>query len=197
MKKLIIATKNEGKAREFRSLFPEGEVEVLSLLDLEEPLDVEETGNTFTENAILKAEEISRKYQTTVIADDSGLEIDYLNGAPGVYSARYAGAEKNDQDNINKVLKELSGVPANKRTARFVCALAVSSPGKETKTVTGTVDGYINEQREGNGGFGYDPIFFVKDKCRTMAELTKEEKNAISHRANALEKLQGILPEYI
>jgi XTP/dITP diphosphohydrolase len=128
-----------------------------------------------------------------VIADDSGLSVDNLGGSPGVYSARYAGEQKDDMANINKVLQELKGIEKEQRTARFRCALAVSIPGKETKTVEGHVEGYIAEEPKGENGFGYDPIFIVKDKDKTMAELTSDEKNKISHRANALKKLSQLL----
>lgn len=190
MKKVIIATQNLGKAKDFEALFRPFGYDVLTLRDVAEDVDVEETGTTFEENAILKAETIANLLGTTVIADDSGLEIDALNGEPGVYSARYAGEEKSDAANIDKVLKLLEGVPEAHRTARFRCVLAVASPGKETKTFHGTCEGYILEQRFGENGFGYDPIFWVPTEGRTMAEMDPHEKSAISHRGNALRKLQ-------
>ncbi|SFA39017.1 XTP/dITP diphosphohydrolase [Parageobacillus thermantarcticus] len=190
MKQVIIATKNAGKAREFQELLTKKGVEVKSLLDFPNCPDVEETGNTFAENAILKAEAMAHYFQTIVIADDSGLAIDALHGRPGVYSARYAGEEKDDQKNIAKVLEELKGVPFEKRTARFHCALAVAAPGRRTTVVEATCEGYITEAPKGENGFGYDPIFFVPQKGKTMAELSKEEKNQISHRAKALAKLE-------
>lgn len=197
MKKLIIATKNKGKAKEFVELFAPLGYEVLTMLDLEDAIEVEETGNTFEENAILKAEALSKQYNTMAISDDSGLMIDALDGRPGVYSARYAGAEKSDEANIDKVLEELQGVSGEKRTARFYCALAVALPGQETKTVSGTVEGMILPEREGDNGFGYDPIFYVSTLGKSMAQLESEEKNAISHRGNALRKLKEILPQII
>jgi XTP/dITP diphosphohydrolase len=159
VKTVIIATKNQGKAREFESLFAAKGYEVKTLLDFLGSPDVEETGITFEENAILKAEAISKEYHQVVIADDSGLIVDALEGRPGVYSARYAGEDKNDEANINKVLSELAGVPEKERTARFYCALAVASPNQETITVSGTIEGYITEQPMGENGFGYDPFF--------------------------------------
>ncbi|HZG60736.1 MAG TPA: XTP/dITP diphosphatase [Anoxybacillus sp.] len=192
MKEVIIATKNAGKVKEFQTLFAEKEVEVKSLLDFENAPDVEETGETFAENAILKAEAIANYLNKVVIADDSGLVVDALDGKPGVYSARYAGEHKNDKDNIAKVLEELKGVPFEKRTARFHCALAVAIPHQRTVVVEGTCEGYIAEAPTGTNGFGYDPIFYVPEKQKTMAELSKEEKNKISHRANALKKLEKI-----
>lgn len=193
MESVIIATKNKGKAKEFEKLFlPKGLV-VKTLLDYPEIEDVEETGSTFEENAILKAETIANNLGVRVIADDSGLEIDALEGRPGVYSARYAGSEKNDENNIDKVLDELQGVPESERTARFCCALAMAEPGKETLTVFGTCEGRILNERRGTNGFGYDPIFYVETEGKAMAELASDEKNKISHRANAIRKLDDLL----
>ena len=197
MKKIIIATGNKGKAKEFETLFSPLGYEVLTLHDLEGATDVEETGSTFEENAILKAEALCQQFNTMVIADDSGLMIDALEGRPGVYSARYAGEEKNDDANIDKVLEELKNVPEENRTARFYCALAVAIPGEDTMTVSGTVEGRIANGRQGENGFGYDPIFYVPDLGKMMAELKPEEKNAISHRANALKKLKELLPKLL
>jgi len=193
VKKIIIATGNKGKAKEFESMFAPLGYQVLTLHDLEGAVDVEETGSTFEENAILKAESLCERFQTMVIADDSGLMIDALNGRPGVYSARYAGEEKSDDANMKKVLEELKDVPKEQRTARFYCALAVARPGEETLTVSGTVEGYIQSERQGEYGFGYDPIFYVPSLKKTMAQLRPEEKNAISHRANALATLKTTL----
>lgn len=189
MKEVIIATKNVGKAQEFEGIFSPYGIKVLTLLDFPEIEDVEETGTTFEENAIIKAESIALKLDKMVIGDDSGLIIDALDGRPGIYSARYAGLQKNDEDNNEKVLRELSSVPAEQRQARFYCALAVSAPNEESYTVSGTCEGEILFERRGTNGFGYDPIFFVNEKGKAMAELSKEEKNQISHRANALKKL--------
>ena len=197
MKKIIIATGNKGKAKEFETLFSPLGYEVLTLHDLEGATDVEETGTTFEENAILKAEALCKQFDTMVISDDSGLMIDALDGRPGVYSARYAGEQKNDNANIDKVLEELMDVPEEERTARFYCALAVAVPGEDTLTVSGTVEGRIANSRQGENGFGYDPIFYVPDLGKMMAELKPEEKNAISHRANALKKLKELLPKLL
>ncbi|RDU36276.1 non-canonical purine NTP pyrophosphatase [Neobacillus piezotolerans] len=193
MKEVIIATKNPGKAKEFEAIFAERGIQVLTLLDFPDAPDVEETGTTFAENAILKAETISQKLKKAVIGDDSGLIIDALDGRPGIFSARYAGEQKNDDANIDKVLSELKGVPEDKRTARFFCALAMAVPGKETITVEGTCEGRILEERRGTNGFGYDPVFYVQGLGCSMAELSKDEKNAISHRANALKALERVL----
>ena len=196
-KKVIIATKNKGKAKEFeRMLSPHG-FEILTLLDLPDFPDIEETGETFEENAVLKAEEAAAMLNEIVIADDSGLIVDALDGRPGVYSARYAGEAKDDDANIDKVLSELSGVPSEERTARFFCVLAIAGPNLETRTYSGACEGRIIEERQGDNGFGYDPVFFIDDKDKTMAELTSEEKSAISHRGNALRKFEDNLSSLI
>ncbi|AKL85888.1 YsnA [Bacillus atrophaeus UCMB-5137] len=193
MKEAIIATHNPGKVKEFKDILAPKGYDVKSLADIGFLEEIEETGHTFEENAVLKAEAVAKAVNKMVIADDSGLSVDNLGGSPGVYSARYAGEQKDDTENINKVLKELKGIEKEQRTARFRCALAVSIPGEETKTVEGHVEGYIAEEPKGENGFGYDPIFIVKDKDKTMAELTSDEKNKISHRANALKKLSQLL----
>ncbi|AOY04436.1 non-canonical purine NTP pyrophosphatase [Bacillus subtilis] len=193
MKEAIIATHNPGKVKEFKEILEPRGYDVKSLAEIGFTEEIEETGHTFEENAILKAEVVAKAVNKMVIADDSGLSIDNLGGRPGVYSARYAGEQKDDQANIEKVLSELKGIEKEQRTARFRCALAVSIPGEETKTVEGHVEGYIAEEPRGEYGFGYDPIFIVKDKDKTMAELTSDEKNKISHRADALKKLSKLL----
>lgn len=198
MKEVIIATKNPGKAREFEHIFAPRGIEVKTLLDYPEMEDVEETGTTFEENASLKAEAVSKQLNKMVIGDDSGLIVDALEGRPGIYSARYAGEEpKDDQKNLEKVLNELQGVSEENRTARFYCALAVAWPGNETITVYGTCEGRILEEQRGTNGFGYDPVFYVPEKACAMAELSSDEKNKISHRANALKKLEGILDSIV
>lgn len=193
MKEAIIATHNPGKVKEFKEILEPKGYEVKSLAEIGFTDEIEETGHTFEENAILKAEAVAKAVNKMVIADDSGLSVDNLGGRPGVYSARYAGEQKDDQANIDKVLSELRGIEKEQRTARFRCALAVSIPGEETKTVEGHVEGYIAEEPRGEYGFGYDPIFIVKDKDKTMAELTSDDKNKISHRADALKKLSKLL----
>ncbi|TGB04132.1 XTP/dITP diphosphatase [Halobacillus salinus] len=191
MNELVIATKNEGKVREFREMFSKYGIEVKSLLEFDEPIeDIEETGTTFTENATIKAEAISKQYNIPVLADDSGLEVDALEGAPGVYSARYAGLEKNDQKNLDKVLENMKDVPTDQRTARFVCAVAVARPDHDTFVKIGTCEGHIAEEPQGEHGFGYDPVFIPQGSQRTLAEYTSEEKNAISHRHNAIIQLE-------
>lgn len=197
MKEVLIATNNKGKAKDFETLFKPFGVQVLTLNDIEGNIDVEETGTTFEENAILKAETVANLLGKIVIADDSGLEIDALDGAPGVYSARYAGAEKNDDANIDKVLSELAEAPEAARAARFRCVLAVAGPGIKTETFSGSCEGIIYTERQGTNGFGYDPIFYLPEQKRTMAELSPEEKSAISHRGAALLQLKSKLPQYL
>ena len=197
MKEVLIATNNRGKAKDFEILFKPLGVQVLTLNDIEEDIDVEETGHTFEANAILKAETVARLLGKIVIADDSGLEIDALGGAPGVYSARYAGTDKNDEANIDKVLQELETASEGGRNARFRCVLAIAGPGLKTETFSGSCEGVIHTERLGTNGFGYDPIFFVPQLNRTMAQLSAEEKSAISHRGAALSQLKLKLPQYM
>ena len=198
MKQVVVATKNMGKVREFSELFEKFGLEVKSLHDFPHIEEVEETGKTFEENAILKAESLCKQLNEIVIADDSGLIVDALNGGPGVYSARYAGEQKDDQANIQKVITELNGIPTERRTARFYCALAVAFPeeNKEYVIVNGTCEGKILEQPRGEQGFGYDPIFYVEEYKQAMAELSSDEKNKISHRGRALRKLEEKIPEW-
>jgi len=193
MKQVVIATKNKGKAKDFEALFQPLGFEVVTMFDVAPDMEIEETGTTFEENAVLKAETLAKALNMIVIADDSGLAVDALDGAPGVYSARYAG-DHDDEANIVKVLENLAGVPEEKRTARFMCALAIAGPEMDTTTVFGTCEGVILQEKRGTNGFGYDPIFFIPELGRAMAELTPEEKGAISHRGNAIRKLAEALP---
>ncbi|MEC5422013.1 XTP/dITP diphosphatase [Virgibacillus sp. C22-A2] len=191
MQELVIATKNEGKAKEFKDFFARYGIKALSLLELNDEVpDIEENGTTFEENAALKAEQISAIQSTPVLADDSGLIIDSLNGRPGIYSARYAGVQSNDQANIEKVLDELTGVPIEKRDARFICVLAIAIPNKPTIFKTGFCEGKIAFTAEGKNGFGYDPIFIPSGYTKTMAQLSSGEKNKISHRYHAIQQLE-------
>ena len=196
-KRVIIATKNRGKATEFQRMFAPYGYEVQTLLDLPHIEDVEETGETFEENAILKAETVAKELGELVIADDSGLAVDALEGRPGVYSARYAGLEKSDEANMEKVLNELEAVEETDRTARFHCVLAISGPNRETRTVTGSCEGLILREKRGTNGFGYDPIFFVPSLQKSMAELTSDEKSQISHRGHAIKKLRNIISDFV
>lgn len=193
MKNIWIATNNVGKASEFQEMFSKLGYSIKTLNDLDDPIDIEENGSTFEENAQIKAETLSKLLNEPVLADDSGLMIDQLNGSPGVYSARYAGNHKSDADNIKKVLNELENVLKEKRTCRFVCALAISRPNHETVFFKGTCEGEIAFEASGTNGFGYDPIFFLPEINQTMAHLSKSEKSKISHRGNAIKQLESKL----
>ncbi|REI11788.1 XTP/dITP diphosphatase [Staphylococcus felis] len=189
MKDIVIASSNKGKINDFKVIF--ADYNVIGINELLEDFDVEETGVTFEENARLKSEAAAKVLNKTVIADDSGLEITVLNGAPGVYSARYAGIHKSDEDNIDKVLHELND--KTDRDARFVCLISMTTAQGETHTFRGTVEGEITLSRIGENGFGYDPIFYVPEMKKTMAQLTPEEKSEISHRRKAIDQLQTFI----
>lgn len=196
MKEIVIATKNKGKVEEFKALFERHGIKIISLLDLDEPIpDIEETGTTFKENARLKAEGIAKALNVPVVADDSGLAVDALEGRPGVYSARYAGEPTDDVKNYEKLLNELRDVPDEKRTARFICVLALAIPGEETIFTEGTCEGQIAHEPQGTHGFGYDPVFIPEGYERTMAQLEPSEKNRISHRYKALLELEKWLKQ--
>ncbi|UJF14647.1 XTP/dITP diphosphatase [Jeotgalibaca sp. MA1X17-3] len=188
-KKILIATRNKGKAKDFSLLLePKGYI-IETLLDYPEVLDVEETGYTFEENARLKAETISKEFGLPVLADDSGIIVDALEGQPGVYSARFAGPQKSDSANNAKVLAMLGEMNHVSRTAHFHCTLVLSRPEKESLVVEGVIEGEIAKFPSGNNGFGYDPLFYIPELGKTMAELTDQEKSEISHRAVAMKKL--------
>lgn len=190
MNQIIIATKNKGKAAEFKGFFSNYGVEAISLLDIAQDIpDVEETGTTFEENAALKAEQIATLLRTPVLADDSGLMIDALNARPGIFSARYAGEDKNDHKNMDKVLDELSQIADPDRSARFICVLAIAIPGEKTIFRKGYCEGKIAFSEVGGNGFGYDPIFIPDGYEKTMAELSPKVKSNISHRKNAIIQL--------
>ena len=191
MKTIIFATKNMGKMKEIKAKLPEYDVRSMEEVGID--IDVEENGETFEDNAIIKAEEIMKICNEIVVADDSGLEIDYLNKAPGVLSARYLGYDTPYKYKNAKILEQLEGVPEKKRTARFVCAMAVACPDRKTEVVRGTIEGIIGYESRGENGFGYDPIFFVPELNKSTAELSMEEKNKISHRGKALDKVKDIL----
>lgn len=193
--KIVLATQNAGKVDELREMLTELDIEVLSLLDFPAWEEIEETGATFQENALIKAQVTMERTGLIALADDSGLEVDALGGAPGVYSARYAGEPKDDERNIDKLLEMLERVADDDRTARFRCALAVVTPDGEVFNTEGTVEGKVLRARRGSGGFGYDPVFFVPDFGRTMAELGMAQKNKLSHRAQAFHKVIPILKD--
>ena len=188
-KRVVLATRNQGKVREFNKLFAGLGWECVSLAEFADPPEVVEDGDTFEANAIKKAVAVSSYLNMPAIGDDSGLEVDALGGRPGVYSARYAGEQATDEDNWRKLLEELAGVPDERRTARFRCTLALAEPGKAPLIATGSCEGVIAHAPSGNNGFGYDPVFYLPERNRTMAELSAEEKNRISHRAEAMRNL--------
>ena len=197
---ILFATTNQGKLREIRQILEESGVEVnlKSLSDLEDPIDVEETGTTFEENAVLKANAYRNLAGEGVIvlADDSGLEVDFLNKEPGIYSSRYLGVDTPYSVKNQTIIDRLNGVPDEERTARFVCVIAAALPDGTTKTIYDTMEGRIAYEIAGCGGFGYDPIFFLPERGMTSAELTAEEKNAISHRGKALRRMCAFLKEW-
>lgn len=197
MPKIILATGNPGKLREFRTLLAGLELEIAPQSDFAMP-DIAETGLTFIENALLKARNAALHTGLPALADDSGLAVDALNGAPGLYSARYAGTGADDSANIAKLLDELCGVPLEQRTARFVCVLAlVRHPADPIPLICqGSWEGVILDQPRGAGGFGYDPVFFIPTEQQTAAELTPEVKNRLSHRGQALAQLRRQLMQW-
>ncbi|MFC0015706.1 MULTISPECIES: XTP/dITP diphosphatase [Allobacillus] len=187
---IYVASTNKGKLKEMKELFSGQGVEIKSLMEqFPEAEDVEETGTTFEENAKLKAETYSEKYNVPVLADDSGLEVYVLNREPGVYSARYAGEEKSDEANNDKLLNNLQDKKSEEREAAFVCVLAFARPGEKTLTTEGRCEGRILTERRGNQGFGYDPIFQPNGYEQSFGELGPEVKNKISHRKKALEQM--------
>ena len=195
--KLLIATRNEGKTREFRAMFEKFGYEVSNLNDFPELPEVAETGTTFEANARLKAETISELTGQMVLADDSGLQVDILGGMPGVWSARFAGPDATDAENYYKLLHELAMVFEKKdRKAAFHTSLVLAAPGKDSLVVEADWPGYIGFEPQGENGFGYDPVFLVGEGDRTSAQLSLEEKNAESHRALAMKKLMEVFPAW-
>ena len=188
IKEVVLATGNKGKVKEFSTLLEGVFGGIISLSDLGSPPEVIEDGLTFRDNALKKAREIAQYSGKLTLADDSGLEVDALNGRPGIYSARYSGEGATNKTNIVKLLAELGDNP--NRKARFVCVLALVDPNGEELVVEGFCEGVILDEPRGEGGFGYDPVFYLPDRRKTMAELEPELKNTISHRANALKKLK-------
>lgn len=194
--KFILATKNPKKLKELRRILVPLGHEVISERELEKPLDeVVEDADTFEGNALLKARSAMRITGLAAVADDSGLCVDYLDGAPGVYSARFAGEEQDDEKNNAKLLKALEGLPKEKRTARFVSAVAVVFPNGTEFTVRGACEGYIATEKQGENGFGYDPLFIGEKGCFGL--LTDEEKDSISHRGKALRLMANELKKYL
>lgn len=189
MKTFVLASKNEHKAKEIQEILGAGFRVITQTEAGAGDIDIIEDGDTFEANAVKKAETIMRALNRPVIADDSGLCVDYLGGSPGVYTARYAGENATDQENIDKLLAAMDGVPFSERTARFVCVIALALPDGKTETFRGVCNGFINLCPDGDGGFGYDPIFYVESFGMTMGLLEPHIKNSISHRHAALSKL--------
>lgn len=194
---LLFATTNKNKTIEVKKILEGCDINVLSLRDIGIDIDVVEDGSTFVENAIIKAKAYAKAAGIPALADDSGLEVDYLDKAPGVYSSRFLGEDTSYDIKNNYIIDKLAGVTGSDRSARFVCAMALAKPDGDFITTEGTIEGIIGDKIAGENGFGYDPIFFLPEYGKTTAELSPEEKNAISHRGNAMramrEKMQGWL----
>jgi XTP/dITP diphosphohydrolase len=191
--KIVLATGNQGKVRELKSILADFDIEILSLKDFPEIGEIIEDGTTFAENAIKKAREVTQATCLVALADDSGLEVDFLDGAPGIYSARFAGEGRSDLDNNQKLLGLLNDVPEDKRTARFRCIIAITTPCGDVFTADGTCEGIVGREMKGDKGFGYDPLFYLPEHDQTFAELDLGLKNRISHRGRALAKAKEVL----
>lgn len=193
MKKIVFATGNKDKMREIREIMADCEVEIFSMKEAGIDVDIVENGTTFEENALIKAKAIAEHTDAIVLADDSGLEIDALNKEPGIYSARYMGEDTSYTVKNRNLIERLEGVPKEQRTARFVCAIATVLPGGKELVTRQTMEGYIGYEPEGENGFGYDPIFFLEEYGCSSAALSREQKNAISHRGKALRAMRDML----
>jgi len=197
MKRIIFATSNEGKMDEIRAILKDVNVELVSLKDLGLNPEIEENGTTFEENAMIKAKIVMELTGEMVLADDSGIEVDYLDKAPGVYSARFLGEKTSYNIKNQYIINQLSEAKEEERSARFVCAIACAFSNGEIVTRRGTIEGYISRQICGSHGFGYDPIFYVPEYQCTTAEMTAEQKNEISHRGKALRAMKEVILKYI
>lgn len=193
MTKIIFATGNKDKMREIREIMADVDVEIFSMKEVGIDPEIVEDGTTFEENALIKAKAVAACCDAIVLADDSGLEIDYLNKEPGVYSARYMGEDTSYTIKNQSLIDRLEGVPKEKRTARFVCAIAAVFPDGDSACVRETMEGYIGYEPEGENGFGYDPIFYLDEFGCSSAALSREQKNSISHRGKALRKMRETL----
>ena len=196
MKRIVFATGNAGKIREINAIMADTGFKVVSMNDAGIQMEIEENGNTYEENALIKARAVAALTEDIVMADDSGLEIDYLNKEPGIFSARYMGADTPYSIKNAELINRLEGVPDEKRTARFVCAIAAVLPEGKELTVRATIEGRIDYEEKGTAGFGYDPIFYVPELQKTTAELTEAEKNEVSHRGKALRLMKEELKKY-
>lgn len=188
--KIIFATGNEGKMEEIREILADPHVEILSMKEAGITAEIEENGTSFEENAVIKAKAVMELCHEIVLADDSGLEIDYLNKEPGIYSARYMGEDTSYRIKNQNLIDRLEGVPDEERTARFVCVIAAAFPDGEVLTARGTIEGRIGYEEKGENGFGYDPIFYVPEYGCSTAQLSPEVKNQISHRGKALREMK-------
>lgn len=196
MNRIIFATGNAGKMKEIREILSDVDAEIVSMREAGISVDIVEDGSTFEENAIIKAKAVAALTHDIVLADDSGLEVDYLDKEPGVYSARYMGENTSYTIKNQAILDRLFGVPKEKRTARFVCAIAAAMPDGNVLVTRETIEGYIGERPAGINGFGYDPIFYVDKFGCSTAELSEEQKNEISHRGKALRAMKNQLNQY-
>ena len=196
MKQIVLASTNQGKVREVAMMVQDMGIEIVPLSETAFQGEIEETGTTFEENAIIKAMQVAKTLGIPALADDSGLEIDALNKEPGIYSARYLGEDTPYSIKNANLIQRLEGVPEEKRTARFVCAIAAVLPDGRELTTRATIEGRIGYEEKGTNGFGYDPIFYVPEFGKTTAELTEEEKNQVSHRGKALELMKEELKKY-
>jgi XTP/dITP diphosphohydrolase len=195
--RLLVASGNAKKLEELQALLADLDINLISLKDVLNVKEVEEDGTTFEENACKKALGFAEQTGCLTLADDSGISVDYLKGAPGIYSARYAGPERDDAKNCDKLLAALKGVPDEKRGGAFVCAVAVATPKKILQVVEARVEGRIMHAMKGSGGFGYDPLFFYPDFGKTFAQVQAREKHTVSHRGQALNKMKAFLTEYL
>ncbi len=195
-KRIVFATGNAGKVKEIQMILADMGMEVVSMKEAGIVIDIEENGTTYEENALIKARAVAAYTNDIVMADDSGLEIDYLNKEPGIHSARFMGEDTPYSIKNAALIKRLEGVPDEERTARFVCAIAAVLPGGRELTTRATIEGRIDYEEKGNHGFGYDPIFYVPQFGKTTAELTEEQKNLVSHRGKALELMKEELRKY-
>ena len=196
MRRIVFATGNAGKIKEINEIMADMGTEVVSMKDAGIQIDIDENGSTYEENALIKARAVAALTDDIVMADDSGLEIDYLNKEPGVHSARYLGENTPYSVKNAELIRRLEGVPDEQRTARFVCAIAAVLPKGTELTVMATIEGQIGYEERGTGGFGYDPIFYVPELKKTTAELTEAEKNEVSHRGKALRLMKEELKKY-
>ena len=194
--KIVFATGNKGKIKEIQMIMADTGLEVVSMKEAGIVVEPEENGTTYEENALIKARAVAEHTDAIVMADDSGLEIDYLNKEPGIYSARYMGEDTSYRIKNANLIERLNGVPDEQRTARFVCAIAAVLPDGTELTTRAAIEGRIGYEEKGSNGFGYDPIFYVPRFGKTTAELTEEEKNQVSHRGQALELMKKELKKY-